>query len=182
MQQSAHILVVEDDADIRRMIAEFLRRNGYRVQTAREGGELDRILEVSRIDLLILDIGLPQEDGLSVCRRIRTQSSVPIIMLTARGSELERVTGLESGADDYLSKPFGTHELLARIRALLRRARSVAEQALGLFVPHWSVVVEEVTAHFPPEQTATGHRRTVGRHRQKIPRRGPIAVGRLTAL
>src|ERR1700677_579374 len=82
MQQSAHILVVEDDADIRRMIAEFLRRNGYRVQTAREGGELDRILEVSRIDLLILDIGLPQEDGLSVCRRIRTQSSVPIIMLT----------------------------------------------------------------------------------------------------
>jgi two-component system OmpR family response regulator len=125
MQQSAHILIVEDDADIRRMIAELLRHNGYRVQTAREGGELDHILEVSRIDLLILDIGLPQEDGLSLCKRIRTQSSVPIIILTARGSELERVTGLESGADDYLTKPFGTHELLARIRALLRRARSV---------------------------------------------------------
>ena len=131
MQQSAHILVVEDDADIRRMIAEFLRRNGYRVQTAREGGALDRILEVSRIDLLILDIGLPQEDGLSLCRRIRTQSSVPIIMLTARGSEHERVEGLETGADDYLTKPFGTHELLARIRALLRRAQSVPHAPPG---------------------------------------------------
>jgi two-component system OmpR family response regulator len=124
MQQSPHILVIEDDADIRRMIAEFLQQSGYRVQTARGGGELDRILEVSRIDLLILDIGLPQEDGLSLCRRIRTFSSVPIIMLTARGSELERVTGLETGADDYLTKPFSPHELLARIRALLRRVQS----------------------------------------------------------
>jgi two-component system OmpR family response regulator len=137
MQQSAHILVVEDDADIRRMIAEFLRRNGYRVQTAHEGGELDRILEVSRIDLLILDIGLPQEDGLSLCRRIRTQSTVPIIMLTARGSELERVTGLESGADDYLTKPFAVGELLARLEALARRAQGANSET--------TLVVDDLT-------------------------------------
>jgi len=122
MDQSPHILFVEDDADIRALVADFLARNDYRVSVARDARELDRLLEVSRADLLILDIMLPREDGLSLCRRIRAKSSVPIIMLTARGSEIDRVVGLEMGADDYLTKPFSTNELLARIRALLRRA------------------------------------------------------------
>ncbi len=126
MEQSPHILFVEDDPDIRAMVADFLEHNGYRVSVGRDGREMDRLLGVSRIDLLILDIMLPKEDGLSLCRRVRAASNVPIIMLTARGSEVDRVVGLEMGADDYLTKPFSTNELLARVRALLRRAQSVA--------------------------------------------------------
>jgi two-component system OmpR family response regulator len=122
MEQTPHILFVEDDADIRSLVADFLTQNGYRMSVGRDGRELDRTLEVSRIDLVILDIMLPKEDGLSLCRRIRAASDVPIIMLTARVTEIDRVVGLEMGADDYLTKPFSTHELLARIRALLRRA------------------------------------------------------------
>jgi two-component system OmpR family response regulator len=137
MEQTPHILFVEDDADIRSLVADFLSQNGYRMSLARDGRELDRALEVSRIDLLILDVMLPKEDGLSMCRRIRAMSDVPIIMLTARGSEIDRVVGLEMGADDYLTKPFGTHELLARIRALLRRAnltRAPREQRAATLV------------------------------------------------
>jgi two-component system OmpR family response regulator len=126
MDQSPHILFVEDDPDIRSLVADFLEQNGYRLSVAKDGREMDRLLSVSRIDLLILDIMLPKEDGLSLCRRVRAASHVPIIMLTARASEVDRVVGLEIGADDYLTKPFGTHELLARIRALLRRAQTVA--------------------------------------------------------
>jgi two-component system OmpR family response regulator len=126
MEQSPHILFVEDDPEIRGLVADFLEQNGYRLSVAKDGREMDRALSVSRIDLLILDIMLPKEDGLSLCRRVRVSSNVPIIMLTARASEVDRVVGLEIGADDYLTKPFGTHELLARIRALLRRAQSVA--------------------------------------------------------
>jgi two-component system OmpR family response regulator len=125
MESSPHILFVEDDPDIRGLVADFLEHNAYRVSVAKDGREMDRALGVSRIDLLILDIMLPKEDGLSLCRRVRANSDVPIIMLTARGSEVDRVVGLEIGADDYLTKPFGTHELLARIRALLRRAQSI---------------------------------------------------------
>lgn len=125
MEQSPHILYVEDDAEIRTLVANLLRESGFRASVARDGREMDRILEASRIDLLILDIMLPKEDGLSLCRRVRAASSLPIIMLTARGSDVERVVGLEIGADDYLAKPFSTHELLARIRAVLRRAQLV---------------------------------------------------------
>ncbi|HTV79043.1 MAG TPA: response regulator [Steroidobacteraceae bacterium] len=128
MEQSPHILFVEDDSDIRGLVADFLEHNGYRLSVAKDGREMDRVLATSRIDLLILDIMLPKEDGLSLCRRVRASSNVPIIMLTARSSEVDRVVGLEIGADDYLTKPFSTHELLARIRALLRRAQSVAPQ------------------------------------------------------
>jgi two-component system, OmpR family, response regulator len=126
MDPAQHILFVEDDPEIRTLVADFLSANGYRVSVAREGREMDRILSVSRVDALILDIMLPREDGLSLCRRVRAQSTLPIIMLTARGSETERIVGLEMGADDYLPKPFSTHELLARLRALLRRAQAVA--------------------------------------------------------
>lgn len=126
MNPSPHILFVEDDPDIRRLVADFLVTNGFRVSVARDGREMDRVLHGSRIDLLILDIMLPGEDGLSLCRRVRGDGGIPIIMLTARGSEVERVVGLEMGADDYLTKPFSTHELLARIRAILRRTGGVA--------------------------------------------------------
>jgi two-component system OmpR family response regulator len=126
MDPSPHILFVEDDPEIRGLVADFLRENGYRVTVARDGSDMDQLLAASRIDLLILDIMLPGEDGLSLCRRVRAQSNTPVIMLTARGSEIERVVGLEMGADDYLTKPFSTHELLARIRAVLRRTQVLA--------------------------------------------------------
>jgi two-component system, OmpR family, response regulator len=126
MDKLPHVLFVEDDADIRGLVARFLGDHGYRVSVAADGREMDRVLAVSRIDLLILDIMLPGEDGLSLCRRVRASSALPVIMLTARGSEIERIVGLEMGADDYLSKPFSTHELLARIRAVLRRAAAVS--------------------------------------------------------
>jgi two-component system OmpR family response regulator len=125
VSSAPHILFVEDDEDIRTMVAEFLGSSGFRVSVARDGREMDRVLAVSRIDLLILDIMLPGEDGLSLCRRVRAGGELPVIMLTARGSEIERVVGLEIGADDYLAKPFSTHELLARIRAVLRRTHAL---------------------------------------------------------
>jgi DNA-binding response OmpR family regulator len=113
---------VEDDPDIRRMVADFLEQNGFQVSVARDGEEMDRLLGAAAVDLLILDIMLPKEDGLSLCRRVRATGSLPVIMLTARGSEIDRIIGLEMGADDYLTKPFGSNELLARIRAVLRRS------------------------------------------------------------
>jgi two-component system, OmpR family, response regulator len=129
MDSSAHILIVEDDADIRRLVCEYLRQHGYRVRAARDGAELERILAVSHIDLFILDVMLPEVDGLALCSRLRERTSAPIMMLTALGGEAERVRGLETGADDYLTKPFGTHELLARVRALLRRAQTLGRAA-----------------------------------------------------
>ena len=121
-----HILFVEDDPEIRSLVADFLGNSGFRVSVARDGREMDRVMHVSRIDLLILDIMLPGEEGLSLCRRVRAESTVPIMMLTARGSEIERVVGLEMGADDYITKPFSTNEMLARVRAILRRMQSLA--------------------------------------------------------
>jgi two-component system OmpR family response regulator len=126
---SAHVLFVEDDAEIRALVADFLRQSGFRVTVAQDGEEMDRVMCAADVDLLVLDIMLPKEDGLSLCRRVRAAGNLPVIMLTARGSEIDRVVGLEMGADDYLTKPFGTHELLARIRALLRRAQYVPAEA-----------------------------------------------------
>ncbi|WP_237152273.1 response regulator [Oryzibacter oryziterrae] len=117
-----HILLVEDDNDINSLVARYLRANDCRVSVAREGREMDKILSTSRIDLIVLDIMLPGEDGLSICRRLRSSSTIPIIIVSARGEEIDRVVGLEIGADDYLAKPFSARELLARIRAILRRS------------------------------------------------------------
>ncbi|NVN87517.1 MAG: response regulator [Rhodopseudomonas sp.] len=116
-----HILVVEDDRETRMLIAKYLRSNGCDVATAADGREMDRRITDFRVDLLILDVMLPGEDGLSLCRRIRATSQLPIIMLTARGEDVDRILGLEMGADDYLAKPFNPRELLARIRSVLRR-------------------------------------------------------------
>jgi two-component system, OmpR family, response regulator len=125
---SPHVVFVEDDPEIRGLVADFLKQNGFRVTVAQDGEEMDRLMSADRVDLLILDIMLPKEDGLSLCRRVRAKGNLPVIMLTARGSEIDRVVGLEMGADDYLTKPFGSHELVARIKALLRRSQYPAHE------------------------------------------------------
>lgn len=115
------ILIVDDDPDIRRLTAEFLAREGFTLATAANAVEMDAKLARLRPDLIVLDLMLPGEDGLSICRRLRAVGAPAILMLTAKSDEIDRVIGLEMGADDYLAKPFGTRELLARIRAILRR-------------------------------------------------------------
>ena len=122
MDGARHILVVDDDSDIRGLLTNFLARNGYRVSVAPNGAAMMRTLSTARIDLVILDIAMPGDDGLTLCRRLRAGGTMPIIMLTARGGEADRIVGLEMGADDYLPKPFSTGELLARVRAVLRRS------------------------------------------------------------
>jgi two-component system OmpR family response regulator len=120
-QASPNILVVEDDRETRTLIAKYLRTNACNVTTATDGREMVRAMADHRVDLLILDVMLPGEDGLSLCRKVRAESQMPIIMLTARGEDIDRILGLEMGADDYLAKPFNPRELLARINAVLRR-------------------------------------------------------------
>lgn len=116
-----HILLVDDDAELRQLVAKFLRTNGFRVTTVRSAPELRHAFSSMPIDLIILDIMLPGVSGLELCREIRKTSVVPIIMLTAKADEADRVVGLEIGADDYVTKPFSPRELLARINAVLRR-------------------------------------------------------------
>jgi len=118
---SPNILVVEDDRETWTLIAKYLRTNACNVTTANDGREMVRTMTDHRVDLLILDVMLPGEDGLSLCRKVRAESQMPIIMLTARGEDVDRIVGLEMGADDYLAKPFNPRELLARINAVLRR-------------------------------------------------------------
>lgn len=118
-----HILVVDDDPQIRLLVSRFLQRHGYRVSGAPDGQVMREIMSRSPIDLVILDVMLPGESGLDLCRAARETTQVPIIMLTARGDESDRITGLEVGADDYVTKPFSPGELLARVRAVLRRMR-----------------------------------------------------------
>jgi two-component system OmpR family response regulator len=118
---SPHVLVVEDDRETRALIAKYLRTNACNVTTAIDGREMVRAMADHRVDLLILDVMLPGEDGLSLCRKVRAESQLPIIMLTARAEDVDRILGLEMGADDYLAKPFNPRELLARINAVLRR-------------------------------------------------------------
>src|SRR5258708_32135754 len=118
---SPNILVVEDDRETRALSAKYLRSNACHVTTANDGREMARAMAAHRVDLLILDVMLPGEDGLSLCRRVRAESQMPIIMLTARGEDIDRILGLEMGADDYLAKPFNPRELLARVNAVLRR-------------------------------------------------------------
>lgn len=117
-----HILVVDDDAALRNLLQRYLRENDYTVTTVADGVLMDAALKQETPDLIILDLMLPGEDGLSLARRLRSRGDVPIIMLSARGDEVDRIVGLEIGADDYLAKPFNPRELLARIRSVLRRS------------------------------------------------------------
>ena len=123
MQGAPHILIVDDHREIRDLVSRALSKEGFRVSTAADGRAMRKILADSRIDLILLDLMLPGEDGLSLCRALRAESNIPIIMLTAKGEEVDRVIGLEMGADDYLPKPFGSRELIARIKAVLRRSQ-----------------------------------------------------------
>jgi two-component system OmpR family response regulator len=122
-----HILIVDDDAETRSLLQQYLQKQGYRVTSAADGKALRGALLTARPDLIVLDLMLPGEDGLQLCRDLRTRSNLPVIMLTARGEETDRIVGLEMGADDYLAKPFNPRELLARIKSVLRRARSLPE-------------------------------------------------------
>jgi two-component system OmpR family response regulator len=121
------VLVVDDDAEIRDLLREYLQKQGYRVSAVADGRAMRAAIEVGRPDVIVLDLMMPGEDGLALCRDLRARSEVPIIMLTARGDETDRIVGLEMGADDYLPKPFNPRELLARIRSVLRRARSLPQ-------------------------------------------------------
>jgi two-component system OmpR family response regulator len=122
MNAAPHLLIVDDDKELCALLSKFLSRHGYRVSIAHNGSEMASILEASRVSLVILDLMLPGEDGLVLCRRLRATSTLPIIMLTARGDEVDRIIGLEMGADDYLAKVANPRELLARVRAVLRRS------------------------------------------------------------
>jgi two-component system, OmpR family, response regulator len=120
-----HILVVDDDREIRDLICKFLKKNGYRVDVAANGAEMRSALVAADVDLIVLDRVMPGEDGLNLCQDLRSESRVPIILLTLLGSDTDRIAGLETGADDYLTKPFNPQELLARIKAVLRRANDL---------------------------------------------------------
>ena len=122
MAASPHILVVDDDREIRDLVSRLLKKEGLRVSTAADGVQMHRELASGNIDLIVLDLMLPGDDGLTLCRQLRATSAIPIIMLTAKGDEFDRVLGLEMGADDYVTKPFQMEELLARLRALIRRS------------------------------------------------------------
>ncbi len=126
MANNKQVLVVDDDRAIRELLAEYLSKNNFNVITAEDGIEMDLRLLSNNPDLIILDIMLPGDDGFALCQRIRQTSNVPIIMLTANSDEMDRVLGLEIGADDYIAKPFSPRELLARIKALLRRTLFVS--------------------------------------------------------
>ncbi len=121
MNPARHILIVDDDAEIRQLLGDYLRKNGLRVSAVGDGAAMRALLAREPVDLIVLDLMLPGEDGLTLCRTLRAQSTVPVIMLTAKGDETDRIVGLEIGADDYLPKPFNPRELLARIKTVLRR-------------------------------------------------------------
>jgi two-component system, OmpR family, response regulator len=128
MQEAAHVVVVDDHSDIRDLVRQYLEQQGYRVSVAESGAALRRLLERHVIDIIILDVMMPGEDGLAVCRQVRAATQIPIIFLTAMADDTDRIIGLELGADDYLVKPFNPRELLARIRAVLRRVSSPVQK------------------------------------------------------
>lgn len=124
MPEAAHIAIVDDHRDIRDLVGKYLVQQGYRVSLAEGGAQLRHLLDRSALDLIVLDIMMPGEDGLALCRHVQASRTTPIIFLSAMIEDMDRIIGLELGADDYLTKPFNPRELLARIRAVLRRASS----------------------------------------------------------
>lgn len=139
-EQSTHVLIVDDDDDIRSLLSDFLERNRLTAFQAPNGDVMRNILKSQHIDLVVLDLNLPDEDGLSLCRQLRSTSNLPVIMLTAKTDPIDRIVGLETGADDYVCKPFEPLELLSRIRSVLRRT-----QQLGVSE---SKTYESIRMHF----------------------------------
>jgi DNA-binding response OmpR family regulator len=168
------VLIIEDDADIALGVQTVLGRNGFEVTTAAEGREGLRVFHSKRPDIVVLDVGLPEMDGWTVLERIRELSEVPVLMLTAHGQEADKVRGLRSGADDYLTKPFGNAEFIARLQALLRRTGG-AEQSAARIYDDGSIRVD-FAAHevmvdgAPVELTATEFRLLAAlvRHRGQV--------------
>lgn len=127
MNSTDHILIVDDDNEIRTLLGDYLQKNGFAVTSVADGKSMQAALDAGGISLIVLDLMLPGEDGLVLCRNIRSKSEMPVLMLTAKGDDLDRIVGLEMGADDYLAKPFNPRELLARIKSILRRAKTLPE-------------------------------------------------------
>ncbi len=125
-----HLLIVDDDKEIREPLARYLSQHGFRTSLAACSQELDQVLATANIDLIVLDIMMPGEDGLSICRRLQSSVQIPIILLTALSEETDRIVGLELGADDYINKPFNPRELLARVKAVIRRAQMLPRRKL----------------------------------------------------
>ncbi|MBW8880536.1 MAG: response regulator [Asticcacaulis sp.] len=131
------VLIVDDDKELRDLTGNFLSQNGFEIHTAAQGREMDKILARGDIGLVVLDYMMPGEDGLSICKRLQEQGGPPVIMLSARGEEIDRIVGLELGADDYMAKPFHPRELLARIRAVLRRREARGAGDKGTPMTHF---------------------------------------------
>ncbi|WP_317133993.1 response regulator [Methylococcus mesophilus] len=131
MSATPHLLIVDDDRELRQLLPQYLSGHGFRVDAVADGKAMSRILETGRFDLIVLDLMLPGEDGLALCRRLRASSRLPVIMLTALAEETDRIVGLEMGADDYVAKPFSPRELLARIKAVLRRTTDLTDRPEG---------------------------------------------------
>ena len=153
---SPHLLIVDDDREIRSLLSGFFTRHGFRVSTAEDGRSMRQVLGGSKIDLVVLDLMLPGEDGLSLCRQVRGDSRTPIIMLTAMGEEVDRILGLEMGADDYMPKPFSPRELLARVKAVLRRSGAAIEEdaaaaPANLAFEGWRLNVARRQLHSPDD-------------------------------
>ena len=145
MDTQDHILIVDDDAEIRDLLGDYLTKNGYRASVAADGRAMWAALARGKVDLIVLDLMLPGEDGLTLCRKLRGEADTPVIMLTSLGEETDRIVGLEMGADDYLSKPFSPRELVARIKSVLRRARSLprnlrADEANEIVFAGWQLL------------------------------------------
>ena len=144
MDKREHLLVVDDDPEIRSLLRDYLEQNGYRTTTAADGRAMWQVLDHTPVDLVVLDVMMPGDDGLVLCRTLRARSEIPIIMLTARGEDMDRIIGLEMGADDYLAKPFNPRELLARVKVILRRSRQTPlngfpENARAVHFGNWSL-------------------------------------------
>ena len=155
---SATILVVDDDSQIRRVMRTALSSHGYTIIEARNGEEALRRVRAERLDLIILDLNMPDMDGIEVCREIRVVSNLPIIMLTVRSAEKDKVRALDAGADDYVVKPFGIDELLARIRAALRRVpgeaveTSLVSKEMHLDFGNRTIIVQGKSVHLTPKE------------------------------
>ena len=154
MDTQDHVLVVDDDAEIRSLLRDYLQKNGYRVTAVADGRAMWAAFDAAKADIVVLDVMMPGDDGLTLCRNLRARSQVPVIMLTARGEETDRIVGLEMGADDYLPKPFNPRELLARIKSILRRTRALPDnlqpdEARRLLFTGWALDTVTRNLHSP---------------------------------